>query len=316
MRVARVRAQAKINLTLQVLPTLDVRGYHELMTWFHRIDLADEVVVRVGSGTSRSLDCAGPQLPAGGLGKPEDNLAYRAAVEFAQRAGWPEGFTIEVTKHIPVGGGLGGGSADAGGVLRALNAIAPTPLPADELWSAGCFLGSDVPFLAGEDLNAIGSGRGTQLSHGTRTPFPVRHLLIVKPAFGIGTAEAYRWLDEHRERHGWTPDQSGGAVRGLVDEVMSGDRAGLVSHELTRAVRDMALVNDFEPAIEARYPQIRVIRERLIERGAEMARLAGSGSCVFGIFRDTPPASLDLDFEVQLIPTRLSSEVVQVEVLE
>ena len=285
MRVARVQAQAKLNLILTILPTRDAGGYHELMTWFHRIDLADEIVVRAG-GASRTLACAGPQMPAGGLGRPEDNLAYRAAVEFSQRAGWPDGFAIEVTKRIPVGGGLGGGSADAGGVLRALNAIAPKPLPADEIWSAGCALGSDVPFLAGETLDATGMGRGTQLKEGIGKLIPARHVLIVKPQFSIGTADAYRWLDEHRAQHGWNP--KGGPDPG----------------------------NDFEPVMEARFPQIQAIRARLREKGAQMARLAGSGSCVFGLFDELPPASLDLGFDVQLIQTRLSSNVVQVEVLE
>lgn len=287
MRVARVQAQAKINLMLQIFPMLDGRGYHQLKTVFHRIDLADEIVVRAG-GSARSLECTGPEMPASGLGKTEDNLAFRAAAEFSRRAGWPQGFSIEVTKHIPVGGGLGGGSADAGGVLRALNAIAPNPLAAAELLSVASGLGSDVPFLTGESLQAVGSGRGTQLNHDVAVIPPNREMLIVKPAFSIGTADAYRWLDEHRERHGWVPDMPPGTES----------------------------FNDFQPVIEQRFPQIKTIRERLLARGARLALLAGSGSCVFGLFRDTPPTSLDLDFDARLIPTRLSSKVVQVEVLE
>jgi 4-diphosphocytidyl-2C-methyl-D-erythritol kinase len=315
MRVARVQAQAKINLMLQIFPTLDVRGYHELTTWFHRIDLADEIVVRAG-GATRSLTCSGPAMPENGLGKPEDNLAFRAAVEFAQRASWPEGFSIEVTKHIPVGGGLGGGSADAGAVLRALNAIAPTPLPADEIWSAGCFLGSDVPFLASELSNAMGTGRGTQLGSERLGPLPNQHLLIVRPAFSIGTADAYRWLDEYRMRHGWNPF---GELRDYMRIMQETQRAGPdapAPEGDKRRILRLTLPNDFEPVIEERFSEIRIIRERLLELGAELAHLAGSGSCVWGIFRDTPPTTLDLDFAVQLIPTQLSSKVVQVEVLE
>src|SRR5688572_7964745 len=112
MRVARVQAQAKVNLVLRVgARSLD--GYHDIATVFQRIDLADEIVVRLG-GVSRSIDCTGPQFPSVGLGPPESNLAFRAALAYAERATWIRGFAIEVTKNIPVGGGLGGGSADAG----------------------------------------------------------------------------------------------------------------------------------------------------------------------------------------------------------
>ena len=123
MRAARVLAQAKINLLLRVGPR-DQAGYHQIVTVFQRIDLADEVLVRVG-GSVRTLDCTGPRLPSRGLGAPEDNLAYRAAVAYAERAKWLRGFSVELTKNIPTGGGLGGGSSDAGAVLRALDALDP-----------------------------------------------------------------------------------------------------------------------------------------------------------------------------------------------
>src|SRR5688572_1999833 len=128
MRTARVNAQAKINLSLQVHPGRDAHGYHELTTIFQRIDISDGVTVRLG-GSSRSLDATGPALPAHGLGPVEKNLAYRAAVEYLRHAPeMPYGFAIEIVKNIPVGGGLGGGSADAAGALRALDALAATPM--------------------------------------------------------------------------------------------------------------------------------------------------------------------------------------------
>ena len=306
MRLARVQAQAKINLMLRVLAR-DANGYHDLVTHFHRIDLADEVVVRAG-GSGRSIECTGNRMPAGGLGPPEKNLAYRAAVEFASRTGWPGGFAIEVNKHIPVGGGLGGGSADAAAVLRILNAIAPTRLSPEQVWSAACALGSDVPFLASEHLRAIGTGRGTELGNEADTPWLAnRHMLIVVPAFSVNTTEAYRWLDEDRARRGVAASEPIRPIEPVSPRPTPAD--------VRRAIDD-ATANDFEPVVEARHPEIRAIRARLIESGAEVARLAGSGSCVFGIFRDTPPTSLGLDFDVQLIPTLLSSNVVQVEVLE
>ena len=307
MRAARVQAQAKINLFLQVVPGRDAQGYHEINTLFRRIDLADDVVVRAG-GSGKSIDCAGAQMPAAGLGSPESNLAYRAAVAFADRSGgWPSGFAIEIDKRIPVGGGLGGGSADAAAVLRALNALAPKPLTAEELHTVAAALGSDVPFLASGHLSALGFGRGTQLV-AQHPMFESHRMLVVVPPFSIATADAYRWLEEDRTRRG--VNQPGKVpplppITGIPD-----------SQEDVRASLDKSTFNDFESVVEARHPEIRAIREELRSKGALVARLAGSGSCVFGLFGDLPPASLDLDFKADLLPTRISSRVVQVEVLE
>src|ERR671937_1623495 len=144
MRSARVMAQAKVNIFLLV-GGVDDSGYHVLATLFQRIDLADEVVVRVGGPSrSRSLDCSGPQLPRDGLGPVEKNLAFRAALAYADRTGWPRGFAVELTKNIPVGGGLGGGSADAGAVLRALEVLSPRPVGPQAIQDLAASLGADV----------------------------------------------------------------------------------------------------------------------------------------------------------------------------
>src|SRR5262245_8589530 len=116
---ARTLAQAKVNLFLRVLAR-EANGYHQLETLFCRLELGDDVAVRVGVG-GRSLDCTGGVLPPDGLGPVERNLAWRAAVMYAEATGWPNDWAIEIAKRIPVGGGLGGGSADAGAVLRCLN---------------------------------------------------------------------------------------------------------------------------------------------------------------------------------------------------
>jgi len=138
---AHVAAQAKINLFLDVLER-DSSGYHAIETAFLRIDLADEITVREAAG--RSLDVSGPALPIGGLGPTEKNLAYRAAAAYADATGWPSGFAIELVKRVPTGAGLGGGSADAGAVLRALEALSPAPLGA-RLTDVAAALGADVP---------------------------------------------------------------------------------------------------------------------------------------------------------------------------
>src|SRR3954465_6177502 len=98
MPEARATAQAKINLRLKVLAR-EADGFHSIETIFARIDLADDIVVRVG-GSGRSIDCKGVDL-----GPVERNLAYRAAIAYIEATGWPDAFSIEVTKNIPVGGG-------------------------------------------------------------------------------------------------------------------------------------------------------------------------------------------------------------------
>src|SRR5262249_10808319 len=126
MRTARVEAQAKVNLFLRVLGR-EASGYHQLETLFQRISLSDTVMVRTDVD-GRSIDCHGADC-----GPPEQNLAWRAALAFREAAGWPDTFAIEVTKEIPVGSGLGGGSADAGAVLRCLNALATRKLTDEQL---------------------------------------------------------------------------------------------------------------------------------------------------------------------------------------
>lgn len=298
MRVARARAQAKVNLMLRIGPE-DGSGYHQLLTLFQRIDLADDVVVRVG-GTARALDCEGPRLPPGGLGEPEANLAFRAALAYAERANWVRGFSIELAKNVPVGGGLGGGSADAGAVLRALEALTPTPLGSATLSEISRSLGADVAFLAGEHALAIGSGRGDHVAG--LEPLPEREVLLAVPNFGIATADAYRALDSDGGGS-YAPPRADYEVVGMTDVDTWEDIAETST-------------NDFERVLEPRFPVLRQLREGFDAAGARIARLSGSGSTVFGVFDGAAPRPERLGFEALIIPTRTSSRVVQVEVLE
>jgi 4-diphosphocytidyl-2-C-methyl-D-erythritol kinase len=236
------------------------------------------------------------------LGPSEKNLAYRAAVAYAERTGWPTGFSIELTKNIPVGGGLGGGSADAGAVLRALDALAAVPLGNPTLVELAASLGSDVPFLTSESIAAFGTGRGEKLQ--PIDPLPPRDVLLVVPDFAISTNDAYRWLDESRpnlpapkELQTWLVPMS-----------------ALTSWEL---LSETPLhTNDFEAVVERQHPELLQLRERLSSRGARIAHLAGSGSTVFGVFDASPPSPRDLGVEALVIATRTSSRVVQVDVRE
>jgi 4-diphosphocytidyl-2-C-methyl-D-erythritol kinase len=297
---ARVQAQAKINLSLWVTPGVNPEGYHDILTVFHRIELADDVQIRLG-GTTRSLDAFGNAMPAQGLGPVEKNLAYRAAEAYLLRRGGmlPSGFEIAIEKRIPVGGGLGGGSADAAAVLRALQALAPNPLTAIELHDVAAELGSDVPFLASELTMANGFGRGDDL-HSMPFTFAPTDVLLVVPPFAISTAEAYAWLDVDRgPDFTWPADRSSGALRPVNGwQFFAG------------------YGNDFEPVIERRYPKLREYLDALKSEGATLAQMSGSGSTVFGIFEQGAPRAESLQVDAQVIATRTSGRVVQVEILQ
>jgi 4-diphosphocytidyl-2-C-methyl-D-erythritol kinase len=290
---ARVVAQAKINLLLRILAR-EASGYHSLETVFLRLDLGDDVRVRLTTG--RSLDCTGPALPADGLGPTERNLAFRAADAYANAVGWPSGFAVEITKRIPVGGGLGGGSADAGAVLRALDAMSPKPL-GNELPMLAADLGSDVPFLTTEHAMALAWSRGERML--ALPPLESRPTVLAIPPISIRTAEAYGWLAQ--DRAGYSP------------EPLAHRLADFASWE--RAVA--AARNDFQPVVAKRRPQIAELVDELAAAGAELSMLSGSGSTVFGVFHQVPDAAqITRSSGCTTLVTSTSNRVVSVELDE
>lgn len=267
MSAARVLAQAKVNLFLHVLAR-EAGGHHQLETLFQRLELGDDVAVRVG-GRGRTLDCRGADV-----GPVERNLAWRAAEAYAEAAGWPHGFAIEIDKRIPVGGGLGGGSADAGAVLRLLDALAPRPLAADALLALAGRLGADVPFLATDAARALAWGRGDRLQ--LLPPLPRRQVALVLPPVGVATADAYAWLAEARA----------GAV--------AAPRALAADQLATWAGVAAVAANDFEAPVAARVAAVAAVAEAraLFEPPLPpgvvpgIFRMSGSGSSWFLVIAD------------------------------
>lgn len=265
MATARVLAQAKINLFLRVLAR-ESSGFHQLETLFCRLALGDDVSVRLTSG-ERSLDCRGDAIPAEGLGPVEKNLAWRAAAAFTEATGWATGFAIEIEKRIPVGGGLGGGSADAGAVFRALNALAPQPLDAHSLLRLAASLGADVPFLTQEASPlALAWGRGDRLM--PIRALPARECLLVTFREGVATADAYRWLTE-------SPAESQGALMYSPDQLSDWPTIELMAY------------NEFERVVGAKRPVIAGILETLRQPELRpllpVALMSGSGATIFGL---------------------------------
>jgi 4-diphosphocytidyl-2-C-methyl-D-erythritol kinase len=258
MPEVRVAAQAKINLRLKILAR-EEGGYHSIETIFARIDLADDVLVRVG-GSGRSIDCKGADV-----GPPEKNLAFRAAMAYAETTGWPEAFSIEITKKIPIGGGLGGGSSDAGAVLRALDAMSPLR-HGPRLVALAAELGADVAFLTLDCPLALAWSRGERLM--PLPTLPMRYVVIVTPDHGIATADAYSWVAE--SRMGFSPT------------------AFIIDAAAPREWARMAAIatNDFDAVVFNRFPELRKAAAAIRQNGALVCMLAGSGSSVIGVFED------------------------------
>lgn len=288
---ASVEAQAKLNLFLRVVAR-EADGHHQLETLFARIELADSVRVMTDTKV-RELACTGIDA-----GPTERNLAYRAALAFIEAARWPSGFRIEVEKRIPVGGGLGGGSADAGAVLRALNALAPAPLGPEALATVAFRLGADVPFLATDAALALAWGRGERLL--ALRSLPAREVLLCLPPFGVETKAAFGWFAA-------APRDAGlHAPRALsIDDL---DRWDAVSR---------LAGNDLEEPVIARHGEIAGCRDALASAGARIARMSGSGSTVFGVFDRRPAAELPgLPTGVRVVPTRTCTSAAPVRMLD
>ena len=272
-RAVEVAAQAKINLRLRILAR-ETTGFHQIETLFHRIALADVVRVRHTSGP-RTLDVSG-DVNAEALGPVERNLAWRAAEVYLAETGAGGGFAIELEKHIPVGGGLGGGSADAGAVLRAMDALADRPLGEAQLIDLAARLGSDVPFLASEHACALAWGRGERMM--ALAPPARRDVRLMLPSFAVNTAEAYGWLAADRE-------QSSRRTEAHVLHPPQLERWDSLAH---------IAINDFEPVVAARHQEIaRVLAAERADPSVEMAMLSGSGSSMFSVLRGATPTTKD-----------------------
>jgi 4-diphosphocytidyl-2-C-methyl-D-erythritol kinase len=264
---AAVAAQAKINLFLHVLAR-EASGYHQLETLFCRLALADEIAVHVSRGWT--LDCDGVDT-----GPADANLAYRAARLYAAERGWPSGCTVQVAKHIPVGGGLGGGSADAGAVLRCLQALDPHPPSAAVLLEWGARLGADVPALTLSSPLALGHGRGDRLI--VLPPLPPMPVMLYVPPLRVSTRDAYAWLAESRS------DRVSGAGDAVARAI---DIRDLGHWESTIPL----MANDFGPVVGLRHPEIpRLVSGLLTAPGARASLMSGSGSTVFGLFDGALP---------------------------
>jgi 4-diphosphocytidyl-2-C-methyl-D-erythritol kinase len=272
----RVRAPGKLNLFFEVGGVHD-DGYHDVASAYQAVSLyedvwaspSDEFTVAI-SGT---VDVAG--VPA-----DDRNLAVRAARLVAQRIGYEGGVHLDIVKHVPVAGGMGGGSADAAAALVACDALWGAELGTAELHKLASRLGADVPFaLMGG--TAIGTGRGDQLSPALAKG---RFDWVVVPSkAGLSTPEVYAHLDELRAR----PDIAAARVPAVDPTVLQALRAGdpVALAEHTR--------NDLQVAALSMRPQLRDVLELGEQSGALAGLVSGSGPTLAFLAVD-PESALEL----------------------
>ncbi len=259
------RAYAKLNLTLDVLGQMP-GGYHELRMVMQSISLCDEVSVELTEDGQVGVKSNFSFLPGDGR-----NIAVKAARAFFQAAGMEgAGARIQLHKRIPVGAGLGGGSADAAAVLRGLNAMTGAGFTTERLMELGETLGSDVPYCVLGGTRLAG-GWGERLE--PLPPLPDCGVVICKPAFSIRTPELFARIDSRNSRiH---PD-----TEGMIAALEEGDLGG-IAHRL---------FNVFEDVLPQRFDEIGVLKRMLLDAGALGAAMTGTGSAVFGLFPDLTTA--------------------------
>jgi 4-diphosphocytidyl-2-C-methyl-D-erythritol kinase len=261
MKSVRVPAYAKVNLRLDVLGRR-ADGYHELRTIFQAISLHDTLVLETRRELGIDLCIAGNSQLAGEPG--QDNLVYRAIRDLGSEIELKHGVRAVLTKRIPVGRGLGGGSSDAAAALIGLLQLTGKRVEAARLLQIASSLGADVPFflLGGR---ALGIGRGDEIY--PLPDAPRRHLLLISPHdIAVPTKDAYQWLSEE-----------------LTNE--EGPTKLMRFCALCWSPQGGALSNDFEAAVFPRYPRLSAIKRELLQQGAAEASLAGSGSAVFGVYQ-------------------------------
>lgn len=286
-----VRAPAKVNLLLRVLGRR-TDGYHELEALFQAIDFTDELTVEL-AGDSVQLEVEGADA-----GPVTDNLAFRAAEAYRLAADLHSGVRILLTKKIPTGAGLGGGSSDAAAVLRALNHLTHGAVAAEALLAIGADLGSDVPFFLCGSALALARGRGDDL---TVVPsLPSTAVVLVCPPVHVATGPAYAALAERRT-------STGPQARAPQLERMPSDWDTV----------DEIAANDFERVVADGHPEVRRALDALRDAGLRLVMLSGSGGACFGLARDASEASstaqrLSDELGWRVLATRTLNEVPQV----
>ena len=262
----KVEANAKVNFTLEVFGKR-ADGYHALRSVVMPISLSDTLDIEVTDDGSITSDTG-----------YDDDLCVKAArvlknhrITESPNHRIEEGATIRVTKRIPAGGGLGGGSADAAAVLRALNELWKVGLSREELAEIGAQVGSDVPALV-MDGPVVMEGRGEKVQD-LRLKTEDLNLVLVNPGVHSSTKEVYAACEAR-------PLGGGNATARMAEALKSGDLGQIAA----------ALMNDLQASAVKQHPEIADALVSLRTAGVIGAMMSGSGSSVFGLVADEAAA--------------------------
>ncbi len=251
-------AFAKVNLTLDVLGKR-ADGYHDIKSVMQTISLRDDIQIELGTEKPWKIVCDKDGVPA-----DENNLCWKAAKLFFDTIGQdPNGLEIRITKRIPMQAGLGGGSADAAAVLRALNRHYHAPFSLPALAELGAAVGSDVPFcvLCG---TALVEGRGERIRKLPDIPECI--FVVCKPDFSVSTEELYKVIDEKAIAK--RPN-----TQAMESAMLAGDLGAVVEN----------VCNVFDPIVSADHLELNYIKSIFNSYGAVGYQMTGTGSAVFGI---------------------------------
>jgi 4-diphosphocytidyl-2-C-methyl-D-erythritol kinase len=255
-RIMIVFPNAKINLGLQVLRKRN-DGFHDIATVFYPVPLCDALELIEGGSKPFTLDQSGLAVN----GNPEENLCYRAWKLLAADFTLPH-LQGHLHKVIPMGAGLGGGSADGAFMLKLINEVCHLKLDDRRLSDYAASLGSDCPFFI-RNKPAYATGRGEKLEDFPEV-FKGYQVVVCKPEMSVPTASAYSWI---------TPNENTDDIREILKSEPSEWRG--------------RLINDFENPVCERFPQIRSLIDQLYADGAIYAAMSGSGAAVFGVFENS-----------------------------
>jgi 4-diphosphocytidyl-2-C-methyl-D-erythritol kinase len=263
-----VLTPAKVNLILRVLERRP-DGFHGIWSLMHTVGLNDELTLTMQPAAASHITLRCDQAA---LAVDQSNLVYRAAALVLARVGQTIDLSISLTKRIPMGAGLGGGSSDAAATILGLTRLLGLAWSVEQMAEVGQQLGSDVPFFFVAPAACV-TGRGEHVR-----PVQVtgeRWIVLVNPGFPVATKWAYQQLAATRS-----------AVRSLSAAVQSLDRRS----ELNWSEIVPLVENDFEAPVFAQHPVLAQIKGQLLSLGAEVALLSGSGATMFGVFRDQSAA--------------------------
>lgn len=294
-------APGKINVAFQVGPRRE-DGYHDVASLYLALDLQEIVTAHhaePGEAFAELSEASSIVLEPGEVPTGDDNLAVKAARLLSEYTGHEGGVRLSIAKHVPVAGGMGGGSADAAAALVACDALWGLGLSRGELMRLGAKLGADVPFaLAGGA--AVGLGVGDQLSpllHVEPT-----HWVLVPASYGLSTPRVYGVLDELREDPSRPERPVVGDIgidTGLVTALRDGDPEAAAPH----------LRNDLQAAAVHLAPELQQVLDAGREAGALAGLVSGSGPTIALLARDARDARriatlLDDELEVRALPVK------------